>query len=103
MPRGDADAELERERRQRQRQGCGDALENKSDRRAAVAHRASEFTLGDGAEIIEILHPDRIVEPPGLAEGGDDFRRRLRAHDDQRRIAGQPQHDKCKGDDEQRS
>lgn len=61
---GDANRKLEQERRDRQRQGCGDSLEDEIDRRAPVSHRASEFTLRDGAKIIEILHPDRRAPTP---------------------------------------
>ena len=96
----DADAELERQRRQGQRQGRGDALGDQLDRRAAVAHRLAELALRDRAEIAQILQPDRIIEAPGLAEGGDRLGRRIDAHDDQRRIARQSQHDEGEGDDE---
>ena len=95
-----ADADLDQQRGKRQRQRRRNALGDQRDRRPAVAHRAAEFALGDRAEIVEILHPDRLIEAPGLAEGRDHLRRRFGSHDHQRRIAGQAQHDEGEGDDE---
>ena len=69
------------------------ALDDELDGGTAVAHGAAELALGDGAEVAEILQPDRIIEAPGLAEGGDRLGRRLGTEDDLRRIAGHAQHD----------
>jgi hypothetical protein len=64
------------------------------------SHRTAKLSLSDGAEVVEILHPDRLIEAPRLAEGGDDLGRRFRPHDHQRRIAGQAEDHESEGDDE---
>ena len=103
MPAGNADADLERQRRQRQRQRRGDAFERRVAMAAARrASSARDRPAAMASKYVEVLHPDRIIEAPGLAEGGDRLRRRFRAHDHQRGIAGQAQHDEGEGHDQWR-
>ena len=97
MPAGTPIAIFSEEGRHGDRQGRRHALEHELDRRPAVAHGVAEIAGQGMADIGEVLHPDRLVEAPGLAERLDRFRRRVDRHDEQRRIARKPQHEEGEG------
>ena len=97
----DAEPDLERQRRQGDGERRRHALHHQVDGGTAVAHRLAEIAGEGVGDVGQVLVPDRPIEAPGLAEGVDRLGRRIDRHDQQRRIARQPQHDEGEGHDEQ--
>ncbi len=95
-----AKAQLDDQRGNRNLKRGGYALQHQIDGRCLVSHGDTEVEAQYPLEIRDILKPQRVIQPPGLAKRINGFLRRIWTEHDLRRIARHAQNHESEGHDQ---